>query len=689
MYKNPNDRSFPRRPYEGNKPKDGMRSTSTPGAFSPRRRVYNAHTIRPVQASVDGLAQFKATEASGTPAPKVSFHAHPAPAHGHQTHRPAHSRPSGHSSMGKHPSGRPLPRMKQHSAPIKGKKTDDVIPPLADDSIRVITLGGVEGIGKNMLMVEFRNDIFIVDAGFMFKDDSTPGIDYILPNIKYLEDRKDKIRALFITHGHLDHIGAIPYIMEKLGNPPIYTRNLTSIMIKKRQEEFPHLPPLNFKLVEKDDQIKIGDLPIRFYSVTHTMPETMGIIIKTPYGAIATAGDPKLDHIDGVPTAEEEREYGKLAEEKIVLFLNDSTNVENPGWSTPEKLVHKNLEDIITNIKGRIIIGTFASTMERSIKIIEVAEKLGKKVIIEGRSMKTNVEVAKLVNMLKIKDDTIIPSEDIDRYPQDRIVIIATGAQGEEFAALMRMASKNHKNIKLHKGDTVVLSSSVIPGNEKSVQRLKDNLARQGCKIMSYRTSEVYIHSSGHANRKELEWMFRRVNPRFFVPIHGNHYMLRLHADLAYEIGMPESSVIVPDNGTIMEIQNGGEKFVRLPVMAPNNIVMVDGFSVGDIQEVVIRDRQMLAQDGMFVIIASVDTKTGKLKKSPDIISRGFIYLRESQDLLRDARNLIKRVVEVNTVGMNPINFDYLKDTLTDEVSKYLFQQTAKRPMVIPVLIGV
>jgi ribonuclease J len=569
------------------------------------------------------------------------------------------------------------------------KKTDSVkIPPLGD-SIRIIPLGGVEEIGRNMTMIEYGDDIVVIDMGFQFQEEDTPGIDYILPNTKYLEERKEKIRAVLITHGHLDHIGGIPYIMSRIGNPPMYTRNLTALMIRKRQEEFPHVPPLDIKIVEKDDTIQVGKFTVKFFAVTHTIPDSMGVIIRTPYGSIVHPGDPKLDHNEGIPTDAEQKEYEKFEHENVVLMMNDSTNIENPGFSTPEKLVHKNLEEIIKNIKGRLIIGTFASQMERMIKIIQVAEKYSKKIVVEGRSMKTNIEVAKLAGMLEVKRDTIIPSQDIDSYPPDKVVILATGAQGEEFAALMRMANKSHKNLKLNPRDTVLLSSSIIPGNEKTVQKLKDNLARQGAKIIHYRTSDVYIHSSGHGNRAELEWMFKRIKPKFFMPVHGNHYMLRLHAEAIENLGMPEENILVPDNGTIIEIRDKGTKLVRLKEKAPDGLMMVDGFSVGDMQEVVIRDRQMLAQDGMFVLIASINTSTGKLKKSPDIISRGFVYLRESQDLLQQTRYIIKKTIEDTVNGMHPINFEYVKQVVADNVAKFLFQQTAKRPIVIPVLLGV
>jgi ribonuclease J len=615
--------------------------------------------------------------------------------------RPAGPRPGGSPSrpnqyqtrgrsFGKRPSRPGAPTHREHSSEMKhpAKKPEDKIPP-AGDNIRIIPLGGVEEIGRNMTMIEYKDDIIVIDAGFQFQEEDTPGIDYILPNTKYLEERQDKIRAVIVTHGHLDHIGGIPYIMPRIGNPPIYTRNLTGIMIRKRQEEFPHVPALEIKPIEKDSRVMLGKLPVRFFGVTHTIPDSMGIIIETPYGAIVTPGDYKLNHVEGKPVEEEEKEYAVFDDMKVLLMLADSTNIENPGFSTPEWVVHKNLEEIIKNIRGRLIIGTFASQMERMIKIIEVAEKYGKKIVVEGRSMKTNIEIAQAADMLKVKKGTIISGQDIESYPPDRIVILSTGAQGEEFAALMRMANKQHKYLKITKRDTVLLSSSIIPGNEKSVQKLKDNLARQGAKIIHYRTSDVYIHSTGHGNRGELEWLHRKVKPKFFIPIHGHHYMLTLHAELAENLGMAEQNIIIPDNSSIIEIQNEGEKIVRLKEKAPDGLMMVDGFSVGDMQEVVIRDRQMLAQDGMFVLIASINTSTGKLKKSPDIISRGFVYLRESQDLLQQTRYIIKKTIEDTVQGMNPINFDYVKQVVTDNVSRYLFQQTAKRPIVIPVLLGV
>lgn len=538
-----------------------------------------------------------------------------------------------------------------------------------------------------MTAFEYGDDIIIIDCGFQFKEDDTPGIDYILPNTKYLEERASKIRGMFITHGHLDHIGGIPYIIDRIGYPPIFTRRLTSVMIRKRQEEFPNLKSLDIHEVEKEDVIKVGDLRVKFFSVYHTIPDSMGIVIETPYGIAVFTGDLRLDHIDGIPTESEEKEFGYFKDKKVLFLAADSTNVERPGFSLPERIVQKNLDEIITNATGRLIIGTFSSQLERIMRMLEVCERVGKKVLIEGRSMKVNVEIVKQLGMLKVSEKTFISSEQLEGLPDNKVVILATGAQGDEFAALMRVALKTHKHVKIKKGDTVVLSSSVVPGNERSVQKLKDNLSRQGARIIHRDTMEV--HASGHANRDETFWIHQKINPKFFMPLHGYHYMLRVHADIAKACGRGEDDIIVPDNGAILEIRDEGQTFIRLKEHAPNSLRMVDGFSIGDIQEVVIRDRNVLAQEGMFVIIATVNPKTGKLRKSPDIISRGFVYLRESQELLSQTRLLIKKTIEDTTQGMQPVNFDYVKNNVTDAVARYLFEKTNKRPIVIPVVLGV
>ncbi len=579
----------------------------------------------------------------------------------------------------------PVREIPEHTPMLNGDERP--IPPLAAGNIRIIPLGGVEEIGKNMTMVEVGDDIVIVDAGFQFREDDTPGIDYIIPNTKYLEERREKIRGLFITHGHLDHIGGIPYIIDRIGYPPIYTRGLTAVMIKKRQEEFPNLKPLDIHEVEKEDTVKVGNLRVRFFSVYHTIPDSMGIVIETQYGDIVFTGDLRLDHVDGIPTETEEKEFSWFAERKVLFLGADSTNVERPGFSLPERVVKKNLDEIIAKTPGRLIIGTFSSQLERLMRMIEQAERVGRKILIEGRSMKVNIEIVKQLGMLKVSDKTFIDAAQLEHLPDSKVVILATGAQGDEFAALMRVAMKTHKYVKIKKGDTVVLSSSVVPGNERSVQKLKDNLSRQGARIIHRDTMDV--HASGHANRDETFWIHQKINPRYFMPMHGYHYMLRVHADIAKACGRAEDEIVIPDNGTVIEIQDEGTKIVRLKESAPNSLRLVDGFSIGDLQEVVIRDRTVLSQEGMFVIIATVNPKTGRLRKSPDIISRGFVYLRESQELLQQARIIVKKTIEDEAKKQNPINFDMIKNDVTDAISRFLFEKTNKRPIVIPVVLGV
>ena len=467
----------------------------------------------------------------------------------------------------------------------------------------------------------------------------------------------------------------------------MYTRLLTSVMIKTRQAEFPHAPPLDIKVVEKTERITLGNLKVRFFAVSHTIPDSMGLIIETPHGVIVHTGDLRVDNRDGVATEEEEKEYSIFKNEKVLMLLSDSTNVENPGWGIPESTVNKNIEEIIKNVTGRLIVGTFSSQLERIMRMIEIAERYNKKVVVEGRSMKVNVEIVKYLGLLKTKDETFITSEEMPNYPPDRVMVISTGAQADEFAALVRMSNKTHKYFKITKTDTVLLSSSVIPGNERAVQKLKDNLSRQGAKIIHYRIADV--HASGHANRDEMLWIHSKINPKFFVPIHGYHHKLQVHADVARARGMTDVQIVVPDNGSVIEITDNGEKVHMLKEKAPSNLILVDGFTIGEVQEVVIRDRQMLAKDGMFVIIASINPKTGRLRKSPDIISRGFVYLRESQDLLNQTRLIVKKTVEDAVAGSHPINIEFAKNAVVDGVSRFLFQETNKRPIVIPVLIGV
>ena len=585
----------------------------------------------------------------------------------------------------------------------KSKYSDEnknKIPKLEEGVIRIIPLGGVEEIGKNMTAIEIDNDIIVIDAGMHFSNEDTPGVDYVIPNTTYLEERKDKIRGLFITHGHLDHIGGVPLVLSRIGNPPVYSRNISMLLMRKRQAEFPQLPTMKENIVEKDGSVVCGKIKIRFFGVTHTIPDSMGIIIETKNGWIVTPGDYKLDQIDGIVTKEEEKEYSIFDKMRVLLLMTDSTNIENEGFSTSEIKVHQGLENLIKKINGRIIIAAFSSSITRLVHVIKVAESLNKKIAIDGRSMKTNIDVAIEANFFKPKKGTIIPIEEANNYPPNKVVVLMTGAQGEEFSALSRAANKSNMKFSIKKGDTIILSSSIVPGNELKVRRIKDNLSRQGVKIISYRTAgEDFVHATGHGNKEDIRWLHKKTHPKFFIPIHGSHSMLELHKELALENGMSEENIIVPDNGSVIEISTNGEKMILRKEKAPSAPMMVDGLAISDVQDVVIRDRQMLANDGMFVIIALIDQKTGKLKKSPDLISRGFVYLKENQELLRQVRIIIKKGIEDgasristqlhNEFGENTIDLDYIKANLGETVSKFLYQKTAKRPLVIPVVLSI
>lgn len=571
------------------------------------------------------------------------------------------------------------------------------IPPPEKGVIRIIPLGGVEEIGKNMTAIEIDEDIVIIDAGMHFSNEATPGVDYVIPNTTYLEERKEKIRALIITHGHLDHIGGVPLVLSRIGNPPVYSRNLSILMMRKRQEEFPHLPKMKEHIIEKDETITCGKIKIRFFGVTHTIPDSMGIIVETQNGWIVTPGDYKLDQVDGIVSKEEEKEYSIFDKAKVLLLMTDSTNIENEGFSLPEIKVHQGLENLIKKVSGRMIIAAFASHITRLAYIVKFAESMGKKIAIDGRSMKTNIDVAIEAKLFAPKKGTIIGIEESDNYPPNKVVVLMTGAQGEEFASLNRAANKSHTKFKLHKGDTIILSASIVPGNERAVEKMKDGLTRQDVRIISYRTAgEDFVHATGHGNQEDVKWLHRKTHPKFFIPIHGNHYRLVLHKELALEVGMSEENIVVPDNGSIIEISANGENITLRKEKAPSGAMMVDGASISDTQDVVIRDRVMLAQDGMFVIIALLDQKSGKLKKSPDLISRGFVYLKENQELLRQVRIIIKKSIEdtvtkipASNLNNNVVDFDIIKSNLGENISKFLYQKTAKRPLVIPVILSV
>jgi len=536
-----------------------------------------------------------------------------------------------------------------------------------------------------MMVFEYKDDIIIVDMGLQFAEEDMPGIDYIIPNTAYLKDKKDKIRGVIITHAHYDHIGAIPHSMGRLGNPTIYTGALTRGIILKRQEDFPRSPKLDIQEVKKGDRIKLGSFSVEFFHVNHNIPDNFGLVIDTPVGRLVHTGDFKFDHS---PIADEPADISKLiqiAKKNVLVLFSDSTNAEQPGTSISEKEIQDNLEIIFKQSSGLIITATFASLISRIQEVINLAEKYNRRVVVDGYSMKSNVEIVKKLGYLKVKKGTIIKPKDIEKYLPSQVVVICTGAQGEGNAVLMRIANKEHRYIKIQKGDAVVFSSSVVPGNERTVQNLKDIFARQGAELYHYQMMD--IHASGHAQSEDLKMMINLIKPKFFIPVHGNYYMLSLHSKIAESVGIPPENIALPGNGKVVLLNKNSIKISDEKV--PANYVMVDGLGVGDVGEVVLRDRQALAEDGIFVIIATFDTNKGRVIGKPDIISRGFVYLRESKVLLDQTRERVIEIINKNSSPNHTANWSYIKDNIRDKIGQFLYSKTQRRPMVLPVVIEV
>ena len=559
--------------------------------------------------------------------------------------------------------------------------------PGSELKFKFLPLGGCGEVTRSCYVYEYKDDIVIVDMGLQFPEEDMPGIDYIIPNIDYLRPKRKNIRGVIVTHGHYDHMGGIPHLVEPLGSPVFYTTALTRGMILKRQEDFKNLPPPKIETIDENSKLKLGQFEVEFVHVNHNIPDSVGVVLRSPVGTVFHTGDWKFDH---TPVNEKPADMNRLKEigaGGVMLMVSDSTGSKESGRTISESEIQKNLEEIFIQTKGRLIAATFSSLLTRVQQLIWLAEKYGRKIVIEGTSMKNNTAVAQELGYLKVQKGTFIQKEEIGNYPDDKIMIICTGAQGEDHAALMRIASGEHKYIQLKPEDSIIFSSSIVPGNEASVQRLKDILYRKAERGRIYHSETMDIHASGHAKGEDLKEMIQIINPKYFIPMHGNYFMLKLHTDIARAAGVKPEGVLIVEDGEIALMDKTSIK--KSTQKAPANLVMVDGLGVGDVKEVVLRDRQMLAEDGIFVIIAVVDSGSGKVKGSPDIISRGFVYLRESRDLLSQARHMIRKVIEESTAEMHPINWTFLKDELREELGKFLFRKTERRPMVLPVIIEV
>ncbi len=540
-------------------------------------------------------------------------------------------------------------------------------------------------MGRNMTIFEYGDDIIIHDMGLQFPEEDMPGIDYIIPNIKYLKGKERKVRGVVFSHGHLDHIGAAPLLLEQLGYPPIVGMPLTLAMIKHKQEDYKKgsiksLKTITIKNVH--EHVSLGSFRVGFFQVEHSIMDSVGVRIETPVGTVLHPGD---------WTMERDREgkthitYDHLRDVKkpSILMLESLGALKEGRHATHEEL-YENLYTIMGKAEGRVIIATFSSQVERVKWVIEAAQKLNKKVALDGFSMKKNIEIAKELGYVKPKRGVLIDVRQIDNFKDNQIVVVCTGAQGEENAVLNRIASGQHRSVNLRKTDTVIFSSSIIPGNERSIQRLKDNIYRQSDHVIHGDLMDVHV--SGHSTRRDILDMLSQVKPDYYIPVFGNHFFLKESRNLAIENGFDPGKIIVPDNGSIIELDKNGLRV--LDYKAPADYVFVDGLGVSDTQQIVLRDRQVLAEDGMIVIIATVETKTGKLVQNPDIISRGFVFLKDNKKLIEDIRHKVKTMV----IASNPSTWadsNQIRNDVRDKIGQFIFTKTQKRPMVLPVVIQV
>ncbi len=570
----------------------------------------------------------------------------------------------------------------KHKPYLKTGTDKDTLSPKGTRT-KIAILGGNEEVGRNCTMIEHGNDIILIDMGLQFPDIDMPGVDYIVPNISSLKGKEKNIRGVIITHAHLDHIGGIPHQVPRLGNPPVFATDLTGAIIKKRQEDHKSVPPLNLKTIKSSDTLKLGVFTVEFFGVSHSVPTSMGVVVHTPCGTFVHTGDFKLDPSEQSQSVEERDKMKQIAKKGITALLIDSTNASASGRQISEGEIQTNLDEIIQNATGRVIIGTFSSMIARVQQILLACERNGRKVAVEGYSMKSNIKIAQELGYVKIQKGTLVESRDLVKMPPEKTAVICTGAQGEERAVLMRIANREHPFLEIEPGDTVVFSSSVIPGNERSVQRVKDTLYREGAEVINYKMMDV--HAGGHAKKEDLQEMHEIMKPKYLVPIEGHHAFLRDHAKAAMEKGFPEENIFIADNGQILEFdekKNGQLTNKKVPT----EYVFVDGLGVGNTNQVVLRDRQELADDGIVIVIAVVSGRSGKLLNTPDIISRGFLYMKEHKELVQKTRRKAADILRDND-PRSGANGAYLKEKLRDDLGAYLYMKTKLRPMVLPIIV--
>jgi len=592
------------------------------------------------------------------------------------------------------------PANKSYSSSRKTRRTSNYSKTLSStrsesNKLKIIVLGGLEEVGRNMTLLEYNREIIIIDMGLQFPEEDMLGIDYIIPNTDYLVGKEDWIKGIIITHGHYDHIGAIPHLLGKLKNPPMFMGRLTAGLVEKKIKEQPQCPKAAITIIDENKAIQLGkNFNIEFLRMNHSIPDCFAPIIHTPLGTIMHTGDFKIDYSPVNDKPADLQHIAQFGSQGILMLMSDSTDSTHPGYQISESSIGDEMGRLFEKIEGRIIICTFASQISRIQEIFSLAEKFGRRIYVQGRSMNDNIEIAKQIGYMKFNSQTIIQENEIRHMPDNKTIVLGTGAQGENNAFLMRVVNNEHRSIRLKPGDTVIFSSSVIPGNERSIQNLKDQIARQGGRVIHYEMLDV--HAGGHAKQEDLKLMMRLLKPKYFMPIEGSHYMLQAHAELAQQVGIPTNKIFVPDNGQITTFEQRGHEIIGelTKEKVVTDYVMVDGLGVGDVSDIVLRDRKTMAEDGMIVVIATIDSKTGDPIGNPDIISRGFIYMKDNKDLIQDTRVRVKKIIKetdplllTSTRGLG--EDDQLKNKIRADVSQFLFNKTKRRPMVLPVVIKV
>ena len=543
--------------------------------------------------------------------------------------------------------------------------------------IKIIPLGGINEIGKNITAIEYKEDIVIIDCGLKFPDDDMFGIDIVIPDVSYLLKNSEKIKGIFLTHGHEDHIGALPYVLKQL-NVPVYGTKLTLGIVETKLKEHGLLSSTELIRVKPKDIIKLSSVSVEFIKTNHSIADSVAIAIHTPLGVVLHTGDFKIDYtpIDG-----EMMDFARLAEigrKGVLVMMADSTNV---GYTMTEKVVGETFNRLFGKANGRIIVATFASNVHRIQQIITAAQKYEKKVAVSGRSMENIVQVAIELGYLEVDKDVLVPIDQIGKYPNDKMVIITTGSQGEPMSALARMAASEHRKIAIIPGDTVIISATPIPGNEKFVSKVVNQLFKKGAEVI-YDSVEK-IHVSGHACQEELKLMQALVKPKFFIPVHGEYRHLKKHGELAMELGLPEKNLVICENGDVIELTRN---YIKKNGSVTSGQVFVDGLGVGDVGNIVLRDRKHLSQDGILTVVVTIEKQTGKVVSGPDIISRGFVYVRESEGLMDEAREIVRSVLK-NCEERQITDWATLKSKMRDELREFLYEKTKRKPMILPIIM--